>query len=522
MGRLLWFSIWFMALMFASCANIQGISGGPEDDAAPRWVSDLSSPPYQLNFRERSLRFTFDEWIRLDNPSSQIFISPTTSYPLNIKLKGKTLVVSLDDQDSLRPNTTYTLQFGKSIKDITKGNVLTNFKYVFSTGNYLDSLKIHGKVLDAFSQAPMKQTVVSLYTNPEDSAFEKTKPDYYILTDESGNYQLDYLSPGCYRLYAVEDKNQNYFYDQNNESIAFQKQCVTIDPSQPDPFILLQANLQSYPIQIKERNLQAGWTRIQLNRSVRDSIRWMSRLTGLYFARSTDSATVWNTTADTQYVVLSIENFTDTLPVFSNQNIHPDTMFHLRATQSVISPRDSLVIFTQYPLRQINSALFTWDDSSLVISRLEIDALDPRKLKIFGNWKPGTPLALYCLQGAVQNCFGQKNESDTLRFQIPPQNTYATLNVQMDSASGKNLIAHLIFNEQIVRSKKIQLKQATEILQFTHLAPGNYRLRMIEDLNFNGVWDPSDFKNKLQAEPVYYFTMPELRADWEVKANVKL
>lgn len=509
-----------MAILGA-CANIQGISGGPEDNEPPQWVTEGSTPAYQLNFNARTITLHFSEWIKLDNPSTQIFISPTTLYPLKSKLKGKSLIVELDNRDSLRPNTTYTLQFGKSIKDITKGNVLENLKYVFSTGDFLDSLKIQGRVIDAFTQNPKKQTVVSLYKNLEDSAFKKTKPDYYTITDESGNFKMDYLSPGCYKLYALEDKNQNYYYDQQSEDIGFLQNCVDLITFSSGNELILQTASQRFPLQTRETNKQPGFTYLRLNRSAKESIRWIEQDTGMFYLESADSAVVWNPYPVEKIAVWKAEDKLDTVIVKPAVDLHRDSSFRMKVVRSSFPANDALILQAAFPIRSLDSSGFYLIDSSARLNAIRRDSSDPRRLRLTGNWRPGTQQTLICQKGALQNCFHQNNALDSLRFQLPLENSYASLIIQVDSFSFNQILLQLILNDALMVERKATISPTERTFRFTHLVPGNYKLRIVSDLNQNQHWDTSDFDSKQPAEPVYYYTLPELRADWEVKANIK-
>lgn len=149
-------TLFTLLIWISSCANIKPITGGDDDHIPPKIIKEKSTPNYQKNFASRKIILHFDEWVKLDNPTANIIVSPTTEYPLNYTLKGKTLIVKLNEKETLKENTTYSIQFGDAIQDITANNKASTIKYVFSTGDYIDSLMIRGIVKDAkpYSRLP--------------------------------------------------------------------------------------------------------------------------------------------------------------------------------------------------------------------------------------------------------------------------------------------------------------------------------------------------------------------------------
>ena len=309
-----WSILLFYAAIFTGCANIQGISGGPEDLKPPKRIAELSSPDEQIRFNSRELFIRFDEWIRLDNPNTRITISPATEFPLEFKLKGKTLFIRLNEKEVLRPNTTYTLQFGEAIRDITKGNILSNFKYAFSTGDYIDSLKLLGTVVDALTQKAQGKILVSLYKNLDDTAFERTKPFYLTWSNDNGSFTLENLSPGEYKIYALGDKNQNYFFDQKTEAIAFHTDIIRLTELPHEP-ISLNMSLQDFPLNSKEQRTSPGFLKQSYTRIPRTSRIEKISTDSLQYAFLDDSLLLWNASVVSQPVFVYLEDRKDTLQI---------------------------------------------------------------------------------------------------------------------------------------------------------------------------------------------------------------
>ncbi|MFB0925536.1 MAG: Ig-like domain-containing protein [Vicingaceae bacterium] len=215
-----------MMLILVSCAQIRPLTGGEKDETAPK---ELVSTPINgaTNFIEKTIVVEFDEFIKLTNVTSQLIVSPLMETPPVIMVKGKKLVIKL--QSDLSENTTYSLNFGNAITDITESNIFPNYKYVFSTGPIIDSLSYSGTVLNAFDLSKKESIYVLLYDQFEDSIPLKELPRYVALTDEEGKYSITNIAQGEYKFFAIKDINNNYLFDLPNEEIAFMDETIFID-----------------------------------------------------------------------------------------------------------------------------------------------------------------------------------------------------------------------------------------------------------------------------------------------------
>ncbi len=218
-----------LLLVLTKCAKVSSPTGGPRDSIPPQLIS--SDPRnYSSNTNEQNIEITFDEFIQLKDVNSTLIISPPLEEKPIVKLKGKT--VSIELKNELKDSTTYTLNFGNSIVDNNEGNPNENFEFVFSTGNYVDSFSVTGTLLNSFTLEPSEnQVYISLYKNLSDTAPLTQIPFYLGRTDEFGNYSINNISEGKYRLFAIEDANNNLYYDLPNEKIAFFDSVITINQS---------------------------------------------------------------------------------------------------------------------------------------------------------------------------------------------------------------------------------------------------------------------------------------------------
>ena len=212
-----------IAAVLYSCASVGRIEGGPIDETPPRFLGSTPTPG-ALNTNKKKIVIEFDEFIKLDKPNEKIVISPPQVQQPEIKASGKKVVINL--QDTLKANTTYTVDFADAIQDNNEGNPLENFSYSFSTGERLDSMAVAGTLLNAYNLEPVKGMLVGLHTNLADSAFTKLPFDRVGRTDSRGHFSIRGVAPGQYRIYALQDADQNFAYTQPTEIIAFDDSII--------------------------------------------------------------------------------------------------------------------------------------------------------------------------------------------------------------------------------------------------------------------------------------------------------
>lgn len=217
-------------LLLVSCAKMGQPDGGWYDETPPK-VIGANPADGGVNVKSKKVSIFFDEFIKLDNPSEKVVVSPPQMETPEIKSAGKKITVSL--VDSLKPNTTYTIDFSDAISDNNENNPMGNFTYSFSTGEVIDTMEVSGYVLESENLEPIKGILVGLYSDQADSAF-KTKPMLRVSrTDSRGRFVIKGIAPGSYRIYALQDMDGNYMYNQKSEKLAFNHDII-VPSSKPD------------------------------------------------------------------------------------------------------------------------------------------------------------------------------------------------------------------------------------------------------------------------------------------------
>ncbi|MFI5163656.1 MAG: Ig-like domain-containing protein [Bacteroidia bacterium] len=232
-----------ICILFFSCAQIVTPTGGPRDVKPPRAIRYIPDSA-AINFKAKNIAIAFNEYIVLADLQKQLVISPPMKKMPDVKTKGKMLLIEL--KDTLKKNTTYTFNFGNSIRDYTEGNALEDFHYVFSTGNYIDSLSLSGIVKNASDLKTEKGILVMLYDvsalsdKSLDSVPNKIIPSYFAKTNADGSYKINNIRASTYKAFTLKDINANYLYDSPEENIAFCDSLINISKNTKLDMILFK------------------------------------------------------------------------------------------------------------------------------------------------------------------------------------------------------------------------------------------------------------------------------------------
>ena len=229
-------------LIIASCAKVSSPSGGARDEQPPKILS-INPENESVNFEGRSFEIVFDEYFILDNVDQVLMVSPPLKEKPKIKTHGKKLIVELHEDEELNDNMTYSFNFLNSIKDLNENNPIENFKYVFSTGNVIDSLSVTGSIYDAFNLEAGEEILVLLHSEMDDTVPATLLPSYVTRASANGKFRIDNITAGEYKIYGLKDDNNNKKYDLLTETFAFLDSSIYVSaannyiPPRPDSIL---------------------------------------------------------------------------------------------------------------------------------------------------------------------------------------------------------------------------------------------------------------------------------------------
>ena len=482
----------------------------------------LAIPPQeQTNFNSEQIVVEFDEYVKFKNLNDELLISPPMKQEPTTEIRGRKMLIGI--RDTLRKNTTYVLNFGNSIVDLNEGNPYGNFTYVFSTGNEVDSLRLHGQVLDAYSLKADKNILVMLYENPYDSIPMKELPKYVSRTDEHGKFSFSNIREGKYGIVAVEDKNRDYKYNPVAEKIAFLDGKVHIDGSELDSlalFLFAEKNLVTY---VTENKAEEGSYQIIFNNPV-DSFHLtflgQTEIPQHFITKSSmaDSVKIWFPQADFplsfQAIVKNGSTGIDTLTM-KIPKLKNDTLLSLNeripVTQNFFDP---LTINFAAPLVGLNKKKIELWLSDTIPVEFETDLQEnSAKIRIMTKWKEGQRYKLVFLPRAVKDIFGRTNDSIISNFSTNKAEQFSSLKVEVQANTTSPLIMQLLSADgKLVREEQVLKKQVV----FEHLSAGKYLLKIVFDENNNGKWDTGKYLDKQFPEKAVLFDGKiNLRPKWE-------
>jgi uncharacterized protein (DUF2141 family) len=522
-------------VVISGCAKRGSPTGGPVDSIPPVLIN--ASPKINsINFDSKEIRLTFDEFVKLDNVDEQLIISP----PINkssfeVKpLNGVTKKVFLEFIDSLETETTYSINFGNSIKDNNEGNPLTFFSYTFSTGETIDSLYVRGNISDAFDKETDDYISIHLYRIDSifnDSIIFNNRPTYISNSLDSTYYQFKNIKEGKYLILAIKDIDNNYFFDPFYDKIGFIDSLITLPRDSIINFKLFKEEtslIWDKPHFINSEKIGFGYygkldlKNIKIESSLPDSVNytytkenekdtlifWLSR-------NSFDSLNFNLIEKDTtKLVTVKFDRAKDTL--IDSLSISPKTT-------SIIHLKETFKLSSNIPLKNIEDSLITVRDiDSLIVPFTTSinDNLDQIDIKF--EVSPSDNYRLLILPEAIKDIRGVSN--DTLQYNVVSQSLEDYGNVYLDvirNSNSKFILQMIDSNGDVIRVFKNVNQDAA--YNFDYVRPGKYIFRLIEDANNNDKWDTGNYLKKIKPERVYYFSNElEVRANWDLNETFNL
>lgn len=523
------FAVILSFILSQSCAKRGFIDGGPKDTIAPKL---LNSKPdnFSTNFSDKDIRLNFDEYVKLKDIDKQLIVSPPLNKKLTITPSTASKYINIRINDTLQPNTTYSFNFGQSIQDNNEGNPFEQFTYVMSTGTFIDSLTLKGRVKDAFLNKTDDFVSVHLYEINDtynDSLPYKKLPRYVTNTLNKGNdFELKHLKPGIYKLVAIKDKNNNFKFDPKSEKIGFHSDYISIPNDtiyevelfkEKLPFKILNASQSS------KNKIEVGFegdvknTSFTLKNGDKTLETWHTK------TLEKDTISIWFNPIETDSISLFVKNDkyekTQTIRLRKKEL---DTL-SLQPKTGILNFREDLFIKSTTPIKSIDvSKMFIKNKDSLPVKFTYKYFEEKQQIDLFFDKEPEQIYNFLFLPDAIRDVFESSNDSLKFSVKTKRKEDYGNLTINLANAKTYPIIVDVL-NDKLDIKASLWVKDAEQIISFDLLEPLKYTLRFIYDTNKNGVWDTGSFLENLQTEEVLYFpTEVDVRMNWDVNQNVDL
>jgi len=515
-------------LAFWQCARRGSPTGGPKDITPPKLLR-TEPENFTTNFTANKIRLYFDEYIKLQDVQNQLIVSPPLkNVPDITPLGGPSKFIEIILKDTLKENTTYTINFGQSIVDNNEGNPNNFLTYVFSTGDILDSLSLTGVVKDAFNRNPDEFVSVMLYEIDSiynDSTVYKYPPNYLANTGDSlPFFELKNLKEGRYKIFAVKDEGKNNVFDQRSDKIAFLEDTITL-PS--DTLLLLNLFKEtpdyaaSVPSYVAKNRIIFGYSgngdsiQIQPLTQLPDSVRTTVRK-----EKDKDTLNYWLTPTDIDSIVFTVSNtplkVLDTFTV-KTRKLPLDSLKLTPSHSSKINFEEQFYMGANTPIVKLDTSFVQiMDKDSLVLNFTA--ALDSIKNQVNFDFElvEEQKYNLTFLPGAFEDFFGMQN--DTLQTRLSTEKFTDLGNMALTVTGDIRYPIIVQLTDDRGELKREQIGTEPKPFAFRNLTPGKYGIRVIFDENENGQWDTGNYLEKTQPERISYFPdIIEVRANWELE-----
>jgi uncharacterized protein (DUF2141 family) len=505
-----------ISLVISNCAN-RGTPSGGEKDITPPVIIKSEPENYSINFKTNVIKIYFDEYIKVKDLQKQLIISPPMDpEPEITPLGSASKYITIKITDTLLPNTTYAFNFGESIVDNNESNPYPYYRYVFSTGDYIDSLSVNGYITDALNRKPDEYVSVLLYEIDSiftDSIIYKEKPKYITNTlDSTTTFKLENLKAGEYLMIALKDENSNYTFQQKTDKIGFLKEFITVPTDSVYEIKLFNEVIDfkaTRPKLISGNKIAFGYEgdaekmKIELLSQVPENYRSV-----ITKDSEKDSLNYWyqpDIKVDSLLFKVTNINFMDTLTVKIKDQTKDSLL--LKPIQSrALKLAEDFELQANIPFQNIddNKVNILDKDSVNIAFTTDLDTFKNVYKFSFDKTEENS-YKIQMLPETFTDFFGNKN--DTLNYTVRTKalSDYGDIRVTLRNATYP-VILQLVSQQDIVEAEKFH--NSNTPIDFLSITPGKYYLRVIFDTNGNKKYDAGNYLKKQQPERVSYF--PEL------------
>lgn len=518
--------VFILVLTHMSCARIGSPTGGAKDSIPP--VMAIAKPANKsTSFDAEKIEILFDEYIKFKDLNTQLVISPPMEKKPIIKPEvSVSKKISIEFLEPLQPNTTYTINFGNSIVDNNEGNELGKFSYVFSTGTFVDSLSIIGKVLDPLNiEKEIEDISILAYKNASDTLVGNYTPNYLTNTLKSNLYSLENLSEANYKIIALEDKNNNYKYDKGLERIGFINEDIHLKVSDSiDDFILFKEPKDNKILRPKQTSGHVLILGYQGKDTPEVSATGIAKNDYLVTKPSAkDSLYFWFKEFPKDSIYLNIKQDTANYS-FTRfpRDLKTDSLIISSNSKGIIHPNDSIILQSNIPIDFIyrDSILVLEQDSIPIEYTIENDVKKQRVLVDFKR-EENRSYSLILKELAFTDFLNKTSGKQIIKLRTVDSEEYGDIILTMNNPDNINLLIEV--SDDNFKNKIVKIIETSKEVSFNRLPPGEYLIRIIKDLNKNNKHDNGNFKLRIQPESIYNFNKKiVLRANSEINETINI
>ena len=440
-----------------SCAQIGSISGGTKDTIAPVLLS-ASPKVLSTNFTGNKITFTFDEYIdELQDVQTNVLVSPYPKVNPEFRSKLKTVTVKL--KDTLLPNTTYFIDFGKAIRDVNEGNVLKDFTYVFSTGNNIDTLSLSGKVELAETGKTDSTMIVMLYRNAVDTTVQNFKPTYIAFVKGDGSFTFYNLPGGNFSIYALKDGDGGKTYNSKTEPFAFADKPITVNAKTPP------VQLYAYA---EEKAAKSVVVNTKAKTAAQKKLKYTTAVSG------------------------------------QKQDL-----------------RSNLVLDFNNAIKKLDTTKIVLTDTNFIATPGVSFLLDSNKVILKTKWTDDADYRLVIHKEAVRDSTDSTiAKTDTIKFKTKSETDYGNVVFRFKELDfTKHPVLQFVQDDVVKESFALTTTEWRNKL----FPPGEYEIRILYDDNNNGKWDPGSYSKKLQPEKVVTLPKKiSVKENWDNESDINL
>lgn len=528
-----------LTLLFNRCAQVGQLTGGKKDTTPPKLVNATPANA-SLNFNSSQIILQFDEFVQLKDLTNQLIITPSLKTLPEITSEGKKIKIIIKKEE-LKSNSTYYFSFGSSIADMHEGNTVKNFEYVFSTGNFIDTLKINGLLTDAFNNNPVPGALIALYTNfKTDSLPFNVVPEFIAKTEDNGTFQINYLPSTTFRVFAIADNNKNMLYDGETEKIGFESNELELKSDTSLTLKLFQEESRKVFIK-KTLTPYYGLVQLILNRKIKSSTNPVlpdlkQRLYETHLGKEKDTIAIYHSNIGDSLSLIfnhTLSEKADTLVIAlpkDNNLKRKSRKYTTNIINGKIPLNDELKL--QFPFL-VDTAKTNYTGMRLLKMKDSVTNkingsyrwLDEITLMIKTKYDLDERFELKTDSATFFDFRGLKYDSAVTKYTYTNKNEFGKLTLKLLLNKKQNYLVQLL-NEKdmLVVEQPIALALSSSnavSIDFINLQPATYKVKVIYDDNKNKKWDTGNVMKKLQPEKVVISTKEiKVTADWEIEEEI--